>query len=139
MLSNLQAEWQLLGRYQRRRGLVRVVQPSPQVAVHKQLFLTGGENNLNLYVYDVPSGLWLLGPAAIYDGGWGSSLEYVAASQKVYQIDGRNGTSGVQLQGTAALYVGCDRPIANAGPDQSLPGTCGVLTSVTLTGSVTGS
>ena len=108
-------------------------------AAHHQVFVTGRERNRNFYAYDAPSGVWTLGPTAIYDGGWGSSLEYVAASQKVYQIDGRNtdGTPpGSAPQGTAALYVGCPRPIANAGPDQTLPGSCSALTSVTLTGSV---
>jgi hypothetical protein len=107
-------------------------------AAHKQLLITGAEGNSNLYIYDVASGIWSLGPVAVYDGGWGGSLEYVAGAQKLYQIDGRNASGGAQLQGSASLDMSCPRPTADAGPDQSLPGSCSALTPVTLTGTVTG-
>lgn len=66
-----------------------------------RLFVTGAESNRQLYVFDVPSQTWAVGPTAPYDGGWGASMEYVAASDRVYQIDGRN--SGGTPQGTAYL------------------------------------
>jgi hypothetical protein len=69
----------------------------------RQLFLIGGENNYQLYVFHVATQSWTLGPNAIYDGGWGASLEFVASAQKLYQIDGRNGTSS--QQGTAAMTI----------------------------------
>lgn len=65
------------------------------------IFITGGETNRQLYVFDVASQTWAVGPTAVYDGGWGDSLEYVATSKTIYQIDGRTGLGNVQ--GTAAL------------------------------------
>lgn len=65
------------------------------------LFVIGGETNRQLYVFDVTAQTWAVGPIAVYDGGWGDSLEYVAASQTIYQIDGRTALGNVQ--GTAAL------------------------------------
>ena len=58
-------------------------------------------NESSFYVFDVASETWVVGPIAVYDGGWGDSLEYVATSQTIYQIDGRTGLGNVQ--GTAAL------------------------------------
>jgi hypothetical protein len=67
------------------------------------LYLIGGETNRRLYVFDVAAQRWGLGPDAVYDGGWGASMEYVATTQTLYQIDGRNSTGTVQ--GTAAMVL----------------------------------
>ena len=67
----------------------------------QRLFVIGGEINTQLYVFDVRDDTWLVGPIAIYDGGWGDGMEYVAASQTLYQLDGRNALNLVQ--GTAAM------------------------------------
>ncbi len=69
--------------------------------VRQQLFVLGGENNRQVYVFDVASQSWSTGPAAVYDGGWGDGFEYLSASETLYQIDGRNGAS--TPQGTAAM------------------------------------
>jgi parallel beta-helix repeat protein len=70
---------------------------------HGRVFVLGGESNRLLYVFDVASQSWAVGPTAVYDGGWGSSLEYVASSQLLYEIDGRN-ASGT-TQGTAVMSI----------------------------------
>ena len=66
-----------------------------------RLFVKGTEASRTLYVFDTVRQQWAAGPTAPYDGGWGSSIEYVSASQSLYQIDGRNSTA--TPQGTAAL------------------------------------
>lgn len=66
-----------------------------------QLFVIGGEGNRQLYVFDIAAQCWAVAPTAVYDGGWGTAMEYVAAANRVYQIDGRN-TNGA-TQGTATL------------------------------------
>jgi hypothetical protein len=66
-----------------------------------QLFVIGAETNRQLYVFDVASQTWAVGPTAPYDGGWGDSLEYVAGSDRLYQIDGRNAFGAPQ--GTAVM------------------------------------
>ncbi len=101
------------------------------------IFVTGGETNRQLYVFDVATESWAVGPIAVYDGGWGDGLEYVATSQTFYQIDGRTGLGNVQ--GTAALppvsidlngdgFVGTGDLLilfSNWGPcDCDLPGSC---------------
>jgi hypothetical protein len=73
-------------------------------AVHHRLYLLGGESNRLLYVFDVTTQNWAVAPLAPYDGGWGSSLEYVAAADALYEIDGRNAFG--MPQGTAALVWG---------------------------------
>jgi len=65
------------------------------------LFVMGAESNHQLYVFDPVTQTWTVGPNAPYDGGWGSSIEYVPATDRLYQIDGRN--SGGTPQGTAVL------------------------------------
>ncbi len=65
------------------------------------LFVIGGEANKQLYVFDVDSQMWTVAPTAVYDGGWGDGLEYVDASETLYQIDGRNALN--TPQGTAKL------------------------------------
>ncbi len=70
-------------------------------ANRRHLFVIGAETNRQVYVFDVASQTWAVGPTAPYDGGWGDSLEYVAGSDTLYQIDGRN-AFGVP-QGTAAM------------------------------------
>jgi hypothetical protein len=67
------------------------------------LFVIGGETNRQLYVFDTATQTWAAGPTAPYDGGWGDSLEYVMASDTIYQIDGRN-AQGIP-QGTAAMLL----------------------------------
>ena len=69
--------------------------------VHNRLFVSGGEANKHIYVFDVASQTWTVAPIAIYDGGWGDGLEYVNASETLYQIDGRNALN--TPQGTAQL------------------------------------
>lgn len=71
-------------------------------AARHRIYVTGAESNRQFYVFDVAAQTWSVGPAAPYDGGWGASMEYVSASDRVYQIDGRN--SGSTPQGTAFLY-----------------------------------
>lgn len=71
-------------------------------AARKRIFLMGAESNRQLFVFDVATQTWAVGPTAPYDGGWGASIEYVTASDRLYQIDGRN--SGGAPQGTAYLY-----------------------------------
>lgn len=67
------------------------------------LYVTGGERNRVLYVFTPATQAWTAGPAALYDGGWGSSLEYVAARGGIVLIDGRNATEAAQ--GTAMLTL----------------------------------
>ena len=67
----------------------------------KQVFVQGGEANKLVYVFDVAAQSWRVAPSAPYDGGWGDGLEYVASSERLYQIDGRN--SANTPQGTAVL------------------------------------
>ncbi len=73
-------------------------------AARGRVFVTGVESNRQVYVFDVAAQAWAVAPGAPYDGGWGSSIEYVAASDRLYQIDGRN--SAGTPQGTAALVAG---------------------------------
>jgi len=63
------------------------------------VFVSGGERNKLVYAYEVASDSWKVLRTAVYDGGWGASIEYVAGSRALYQIDGRNSTS--TPQGTA--------------------------------------
>lgn len=72
-------------------------------AARRRLFVMGAESNRQLYVFDVATQTWTVGPTAPYDGGWGASIEYVAASDRVYQIDGR--AAAGTPQGTAALAM----------------------------------
>ena len=72
-------------------------------ATHHRLFVMGAESNLELYVFDVATQTWAVGPNAPYDCGWGSSIEFVSASDRLYQIDGRNATG--TPQGTALLSL----------------------------------
>jgi parallel beta-helix repeat protein len=65
------------------------------------LLVMGGESNRQLYVFEVASQTWAVGPTATYDGGWGASIEYVTLSETLYQIDGRNAQG--TPQGTAAM------------------------------------
>jgi hypothetical protein len=65
------------------------------------LYVMGGEANKQVYVFDVASQSWAVAPVAVYDGGWGNGMEYVAASKRLYQIDGRNALT--TPQGTAVL------------------------------------
>ncbi|MHC4787185.1 MAG: NosD domain-containing protein, partial [Planctomycetota bacterium] len=65
------------------------------------LFVIGGEANRQVYVFDVATQTWTVTPVAVYDGGWGDGLEYVAASNRLYQIDGRAALG--TRQGTAVL------------------------------------
>ena len=67
----------------------------------KLLYLVGGETNRTLYVFSVIDQAWTVGPSAVYDGGWGASIEWVADAQSLYQIDGRT-TLGNE-QGSAVL------------------------------------
>lgn len=68
---------------------------------HHRLFVMGAESNHQLYVFDTVTQTWTIGPSAPYDGGWGASIEYVPATGRLNQIDGRN--SGGTPQGTAVL------------------------------------
>jgi parallel beta-helix repeat protein len=70
-------------------------------ASHHRLFVKGAETSRTLYVFDTLSQARAAGPTAPYDGGWGASIEYVAATDSLYQIDGRN--SGGTPQGTAVF------------------------------------
>ena len=72
-------------------------------ATHHRLLVMGAESNHELYVFDVATQTWAVGPTAPYDGGWGSSIEFVSASDRLYQIDGRN--SEGTPQGTAFLAL----------------------------------
>ncbi|MDZ4754551.1 MAG: NosD domain-containing protein [Phycisphaerae bacterium] len=83
-------------------------------AAREGLFVLGGESNKLVYVFNTLSQSWRVAPTAVYDGGWGDSLEFVAGAQRLYQIDGRN--IGGTPQGTAVLVT------ANA----NLDGTGGV-------------
>ena len=69
--------------------------------IRKLMFVIGGEANKHIYVFDVAWQTWAVVPIAIYDGGWGDGLEYVNASETLYQIDGRNALN--TPQGTAKL------------------------------------
>jgi len=69
--------------------------------IHHRLFVIGAESNHQLYIFDIALQTWTVGPAAPYDGGWGASLEYVSAADRLYQIDGRNSTAAPQ--GSAVL------------------------------------
>ena len=73
-------------------------------AAHHRLYVVGAETNKLLYVFDTATQAWRVAPTAPYDGGWGGSMEYVAASNRVHVIDGRN--AGGTTQGTAALVPG---------------------------------
>src|SRR5205823_6317349 len=66
-----------------------------------RLLLMGAESNHQLYVFDVITQTWAVGPAAPYDGCWGSSIEFFSGSDRLCQIDGR-ASSGTP-QGTAVL------------------------------------
>ena len=73
---------------------------------HGRLFVSGAEANRQLYVLDVATMTWAVAAPCPYDGGWGSSLEYVAGTDALYQIDGRNSLGAAQ--GTAVLtQTGC--------------------------------
>jgi hypothetical protein len=89
-----------------------------------QLFVIGGEANRQVYVFDVASQAWAVAPTAVYDGGWGDGLEYVAASNRLYQIDGRNALG--EPQGTAVL-------VPSVG-DLDGSGTIGILDFLMLLG-----
>ena len=69
--------------------------------VRNLLMVQGGEANRQIYVLDVAAQTWAVTPIAVYDGGWGDGLEYVTASETLYQVDGRNALG--TPQGTAAL------------------------------------
>jgi hypothetical protein len=74
----------------------------------------GAESNHQLYVFDTSTQTWAVGPNAPYDGGWGSSIEFVATTGRLYEIDGRN--SGGTPQGTAVLFrfvLGCQIQMPN--------------------------
>jgi hypothetical protein len=73
-------------------------------AAQHRLFVMGAETNRLLYVFDLATQSWAVGPTAPYDGGWGSSIEYVSASDRLYQIDGRDAAG--RPQGTAVLTQG---------------------------------
>lgn len=66
-----------------------------------RLFVMGAESNHQLYIFDALAQTWAVGPSAPYDGGWGASIEFVPATGRLHQIDGRN--SGGTPQGTAVL------------------------------------
>lgn len=68
-----------------------------------RLFVIGGETNHQTYVFDSGASTWSVAATAPYDGGWGDSLEYVAASEMLYQIDGRSAVGA--LQGTATMVL----------------------------------
>jgi parallel beta-helix repeat protein len=70
-------------------------------AAHHRLFVKGAETSRTLYVFDALNQAWAAGPTAPYDGGWGASIEHVAALGALYQIDGRN--SAGTPQGSAIL------------------------------------
>ncbi|MCA9285512.1 MAG: right-handed parallel beta-helix repeat-containing protein, partial [Phycisphaerales bacterium] len=55
-----------------------------------RIYVLGGESNKQVYLFDVATQSWTVLPTAIYDGGWGDGLEYLSASDRLYQIDGRN-------------------------------------------------
>ena len=74
-------------------------------ATHHRLFVTGAESNHELYVFDVATQSWAVGPNAPYDGGWGSSIEFVSSSDRLYQIDGRNATGTPQGTALLALFL----------------------------------
>jgi hypothetical protein len=88
--------------------------------LHQRLFVTGAERNRQVYVFDVQTQSWAVAAIAPYDGGWGSSLQYVAASDALYQIDGRDAAN--TPQGTAVLLRRGCYGIFGAG----CPGTRGV-------------
>jgi parallel beta-helix repeat protein len=94
-------------------------------AVRRRVFVMGAESNHVLYVFDVATQTWAAGPAAPYDSGWGASIEYVAASDRVYQIDGRN--IGGTAQGTAYLYR---TPFVLADAARALGAAAGLLPGV---------
>jgi parallel beta-helix repeat protein len=77
-------------------------------AANHRLFVMGAESNHQLYVFDTVSQNWSVGPSSPYDGGWGSSIEFVPATGRLNQIDGRN--SGGTPEGSAVLLrftMGC--------------------------------
>ena len=75
-------------------------------AVHGRIFVGGSEANRQISVFDVGTQAWAVAAVALYDGGWGSSIEYVSGGDSLYQIDGRNVANSPQ--GTAALTrTGC--------------------------------
>lgn len=65
------------------------------------MLVQGGESNHLIYVYLPQLDAWRVTRPALYDGGWGDGLEYVATSDRVYQLDGRNADG--EPQGTAVL------------------------------------
>ncbi|MBL9121407.1 MAG: right-handed parallel beta-helix repeat-containing protein [Phycisphaerae bacterium] len=73
-------------------------------AANQRMYVVGAETNKLLYVFDVATQGWRVAPTAPYDGGWGGSMEFVALSERVYVLDGRN--AGGTTQGTAALVPG---------------------------------
>src|SRR5262249_9002920 len=70
------------------------------------LYVTRSDRKREVYVFDPVSSTWATGPQAPYDGGWGSSLEYVAGKDALVQIDGRNGFAGTQGTGLLTLMPG---------------------------------
>jgi len=70
-----------------------------------RLFVTGAESNHQLYVFDVATQTWAVGPNAPYDGGWGSAMEYVASTDYLFLIDGRNSASTPQGTALLALFL----------------------------------
>ncbi len=68
---------------------------------NNRLFIQGGEANKQVYIFDIAVQAWSVTPVSIYDGGWGDSLEYVATTERLYQLDGRNAQGAPQ--GTAVL------------------------------------
>ncbi len=80
---------------------------------HRLLFVMGGETNRTLYIFDPVYQRWTTGPEAVYDSGWGASLEYVYWHEDgvLVQIDGRNPDSSPQ--GTAILRRSLSQPDAD--------------------------
>ncbi|MFO0840447.1 MAG: right-handed parallel beta-helix repeat-containing protein [Phycisphaerae bacterium] len=72
-------------------------------AARGRVFVSGAETNKQVYVFDIATQNWRATRSAAYDGGWGSTLEYVANADRLYLIDGRNAAS--TAQGTAALVA----------------------------------
>ncbi|MFH1999092.1 MAG: hypothetical protein ABIK28_05380 [Planctomycetota bacterium] len=65
------------------------------------IMVSGGERNRLIYLYEIDHDRWKVFRIAVYDGGWGASIEYVQSRNALFQIDGRNGTN--TQQGTAVL------------------------------------
>ncbi len=81
------------------------------------MFLTGAAGNQTLYIFDVQAQTWVAGPTAVYDGGWGSSLEYVTSTHTLYHIDGH--TVLGNEQGTGALTLPPGDADCDGVPDQT--------------------